>query len=214
MTTQTDEDVNHVSLCIDNGWPRDIQHCHQHTRAYYHTRHKLVKIGDLILRGNTLVIPQAMRNQVINNIHDGHLWQNKCLARARGHVYWQKMTSQIINKVASCSSCQMCQRRDPPFSLLENEKANAPWQETGSVIFKLAGDNYLIVVDYFSGFPDNLKLKTTTSSSITAALKTLFARYGITQVTISGNAPNFTSHDILQFYNAFNWATFNWGSFD
>ena len=198
MTTQTDEELKHVSHYNDNGWPRDIQHCNQHTRAYYHIRHELVKVGDLILRGNALVMSQAMRNYVLNCIHDGHFRQNKNLAHARGHVYWPGKTNQFNNKVASSSPCQMYQRRNPLLLLLEHEKPNAPWQKIGSHVFTNAGDKYLITVDCFSGFPVVLELKSTTSSSIIAALKTLFARYRFPQVMISDNAPNFISHDNLQ----------------
>ena len=72
MATRTGEELNYVSHYIDNRWPCDIEHCNQHTRAYYHIRHEFVKTGDIILRKNALVIPQAVRKHVLNCIHDGH----------------------------------------------------------------------------------------------------------------------------------------------
>ena len=40
IATRTEEELNHASRYIYNGRTHDIQHCNQHTRAYYHTRHK------------------------------------------------------------------------------------------------------------------------------------------------------------------------------
>ena len=40
IATRKEEELNHVLRYIDNGGTHDIQHCNQHTRAYYHTRHE------------------------------------------------------------------------------------------------------------------------------------------------------------------------------
>ena len=52
------------------------------------------------------------------------------------------------------------------------------------------GQTYLLVNDYFSHFPEVIRLTTTTSSKIITSLKSLFTRHGIPEEVISDNVPN------------------------
>ena len=54
-----------------------------------------------------------------------------------------------------------------------------PWEEVGADLFQLRGVTYLLVVDYFSNFPELIKLTSTTAPSVINALKAVFARHGI-----------------------------------
>lgn len=78
-----------------------------------------------------------------------------------------------------------------------------PWQMIGSDLFVLKGDTYLLVVDYYSRFPEVIKLSSTVSTSIIAALKTLFARYGIPEILRSDNGPQYSSEEFAQFMKSY-----------
>ena len=54
-----------------------------------------------------------------------------------------------------------------------------PWQVVGSDMFTLRNTQYLLVVVYFSRYPEIVKLPSITSMDVITALKTMFARYGI-----------------------------------
>ena len=58
---------------------------------------------------------------------------------------------------------------------------------------------YLVIIDYFSRFPEVIKLKSTTSRSIIDTLKTIFARYGIPEVVRSDNVPQYSSVEFAEF---------------
>ena len=70
-----------------------------------------------------------------------------------------------------------------------------PWQRVGSDLFVLNGTNYLLVVDYFSRFPEIVRLRETTSSAVIKALRKLFARYGVPETVVSDNGPQYSSHE-------------------
>ena len=57
----------------------------------------------------------------------------------------------------------------------------------------------MLVVDYFSRFVEISKLTTTSSSSIITVLKPIFARYGIPEIMISDNGPQYESWEMKQF---------------
>ena len=67
-------------------------------------------------------------------------------------------------------------------------------EKVGSDLFELAGITYLLVVDYFSRYPEVIKLTSTTSKSIITALKSIFSRYGVPQVLMSDNRPQYDSY--------------------
>ena len=50
-----------------------------------------------------------------------------------------------------------------------------PWQKVGPDLFQLQGDLYHLVVDYYSRFPDVVKLPSTTAPRVVMALKAIFA---------------------------------------
>uniref|UniRef100_A0A803JEM9 Integrase catalytic domain-containing protein n=1 Tax=Xenopus tropicalis TaxID=8364 RepID=A0A803JEM9_XENTR len=60
------------------------------------------------------------------------------------------------------------------------------------------GHAFLLIVDYFSKYPEILKLPDKTSHSIIAKLKSVFARHGIPKEMVSDNMP-FSSREIPSF---------------
>lgn len=44
-----------------------------------------------------------------------------------------------------------------------------PWEKVGADLFKLQGTTYLVVIDYFSWYPEILKISNTMTKSIIGA---------------------------------------------
>ena len=59
------------------------------------------------------------------------------------------------------------------------------------------------MVDYFSRYPEVQALNSTTSSSITKALKNIFSQFGIPEVVISGNGPQYASNEFAEIAKAY-----------
>ena len=70
-----------------------------------------------------------------------------------------------------------------------------PWQRVGTDLFQLNGTNFLIIIDYFSRYPDVVKLRGTTSRDVIEILKSTFARHGIPETVVSDNGPQFSSQE-------------------
>ncbi|KAL5471335.1 hypothetical protein EMCRGX_G029439 [Ephydatia muelleri] len=94
---------------------------------------------------------------------------------------------------------RMGQFKDPTaqqsnsFAFLDGLKImNSPTH--GRDLFLLKGCTYLLVVVYFSRYPEVIQLATTTSSKVIGALKSVFARHGIPEEVVSDNGPQFVSY--------------------
>ena len=56
-----------------------------------------------------------------------------------------------------------------------------------------------MVCDYWSGFIEVERLQSTTTSADSKALKITFARYGVSNVLVTDNGPQFSSAEFLAF---------------
>ena len=66
-------------------------------------------------------------------------------------------------------------------------------------LFELKGQSYLILVDYYSRWIETVHLKQTTSVAVMEHCKSIFARFGIPEVVLSDNGPQFSSRELLKF---------------
>jgi len=62
-----------------------------------------------------------------------------------------------------------------------------PWEKIAIDIFDFDNKQYLITVDYFSGFFEINQLSNLKSVTIINILKTHFGRYGLPQILVSDN---------------------------
>ena len=88
--------------------------------------------------------------------------------------------------------------------MIPAELPEYPWQKIGTDLFYHKGATYLLAVDYFSRYPEIQKLSSTTSHSIIEALKTVFSRFGIPEVVISDNGPQYFSQEFMEFARSYN----------
>ena len=103
------------------------------------------------------------------------------------------MTTDIKAKVASCDHCkefQASRRKEP---LLTTPLPARPWQKVAADLCQHQGQQYLILVDYYSRFIELAHMTTTTSAQVVGQMKGVFARWGIPEELVTDNGPQFTA---------------------
>lgn len=80
---------------ILNGWPTERADVPEEIREYFEYNNELGIHGDIILRGERIIIPKLMRKNILHKIHDGHIGIEGCTKRARESMFWPGMTSDI-----------------------------------------------------------------------------------------------------------------------
>uniref|UniRef100_A0A147BN06 RNA-directed DNA polymerase n=1 Tax=Ixodes ricinus TaxID=34613 RepID=A0A147BN06_IXORI len=189
--------TSRVMEYCSTGWP-SVKTLPPEVRRYFEIAGELSIVQGLLFKGNRLVVPPVLRNEVLDNIHTGHQGVARCRARAREAVWWPDIGVHIENFVRRCPTCRE-ERKPGAAPLLQTPLPERPWEVIGMDLFSFEGDNYLVVVDYFSRFFELVKLRTTTTKDITKALRPMFARFGTPDVIRSDNGPQFASADFKSF---------------
>lgn len=199
-----DEDIVCKELkrfCLE-GWPIKDQ-LSSMLKPYWSERGELTVVHNLLLRGSRIVIPSAMRLEVLDRIHEGHQGITKCRARAKTAVWWPGLSREIQDLVSNCRVCARNQeiKAEP---LMPTTFPDRPWQVVATDLFELPKATYLLVVDYFSRYVEVANVtKSQTSGEIIKKLKEIFARHGIPEQLRSDNGPQYASAEFAQF--AKNW---------
>ena len=152
----------------------------------------------MLMRGDRIVIPTCLQQDILSRIHQGHQGIVKCRLRARTSVWWPGISQDISNMIENCNPCcKNFQIRSEP--MISSVLPQHPWEKIGTDLFELKGNSYLLLVDYFSRFIEVVKLSSTTTKSVVAAMKPIFARYGIPEIVVSDNGPQYSSQEFQNF---------------
>ena len=73
-----DQDLNKLKDVIFKGWPEYRKQCPQELWDYWTFRCDLVIEYGLILKGDRIIIPEALRSKVLEAIHTGHQMPTSC----------------------------------------------------------------------------------------------------------------------------------------
>ena len=77
-------------------------------------RNELSAIGKLVLRGTRMVIPNALREQILTLGHDGHPGIVSIKSRLRTMKNWPGIYREIEKFCRSCYGCQLVSQQTKP----------------------------------------------------------------------------------------------------
>jgi len=191
-----DEICSQVMKFCRNEWPR--KRVNGLLSSYWKERGSLIINNNLLMYNDRIVIPQTLQKETLMKIQEGHQGIERCRMRVRASVWWPGVSRAVEDFVKRCSECAKVTPvvREP---LMTTPLPDYPWQVVGSDLFENNKEHYLIVVDYFSRYPEVVRLGTTTFSAVITTLKGVFFRYGIPEVLRTDNGPQYESQRFLEF---------------
>ena len=195
MLQERDDDICRVTQQTLHGWmegPRALE-------DYFSVRHDLSVVhlssGPLLLYRNRLVVPQSIRSEMLNKLHnDGHFGLSKCRQRADQSVWWPGISEDLKRHVSQCQFCQINSPQQHRETLIPTPVPSSVWSHIACDICHYNGYDYLVTVDLLSRYLEIQRLTRLTSSTVVERLKTLFARHGIPDIVTSDGGTQFTSH--------------------
>ena len=72
---------------------------------YFRIRDKLTVQGDLVFKGQQVVVPASLQKELMEVTHATHIRIEGCIRRARDILYWPRMSAEIKDFVSKCDVC-------------------------------------------------------------------------------------------------------------
>ena len=195
-----DPELQALQEVIRNGFPDAKVELPELVRPYWPVRERLSVDDGLAVCGCRLIIPGALRRQVLESLHDGHLGRERTKARARQIVFWPGLDRDIENVTRNCRKCQRELPSQQKETLAHRPPAARPFQHLNIDLAEHAGNKYLVAVDGFSGwrFVEPLG-KSAPTRRLTGALRSIFCRVGVPDTIWTDGGPQFTSSSFRLF---------------
>ena len=189
VETLRDRTLVKLRARLRHGWPAHKSSTHPDLQPFWPFRDEIHVENDLLFWGERLIIPRSQRKELLLKLHEGHPGASKCKARASLSMYWPNMGQDIEDTVAACPTCATYTQNDSKEPMVPHEVPHRPWSKIGGDIFEFGGKSYLVIVDYYSKYPEVVQLVSKTAQEVITKLKAVFARYGIPDAFVSDNMP-------------------------
>ena len=187
---------------IQQGWPESKTEVPPAVQAYFDFRDELTIQDQLVFKGPRIIIPGALRREMMSMVHASHIGIEGCIQRAWDSLYWPRMNSDLKEYIGKCDICLSHRAVPGRESLLQHEIPERPWAKIGVDLCELKGRTLLVVCDYYSNFIEVENIRTATTQGVSRILKNLFSRYGVPDVVILDNGPQFSSSKFADFARA------------
>ena len=195
--TQRNATLSRVYQYAITGWNKPSDDT---LMPFYTRRNEITIQNGCLMWGIRVIIPTKFQQKVLDTLHASHLGVVKMKGIARSYVWWPGIDKEIENITKSCDGCSKIQNNPSKVSLHPWEWPSSPWQR---IHIDFAGpflnQNFLIMVDAHSKWPEVFPMKKITTSTTIEILRTVFARNGIPEQIVSDNGPQFTSREFEKF---------------
>jgi hypothetical protein len=146
----------------------------------------------IMLDNRRIVIPDSATSSVLKTLHQAHGGLEKTRILASQLYFWPNMYSDIKSMIQKCKPCQALRPAlQKPTMVQTRSDTLKPMQEVASDLFSHEGQDYLIMVDRYSGFVTSDLLHKTTSSAIINKLSQWFNLLGWPQSIRTDGGPQF-----------------------
>lgn len=196
---EEDAALQRVKYYAINGWPHHKSNVGSDVKQYWSIRHDIFVHKNVLFYKKRLLIPESLRAEFLELIHQTHQGVVSCKKRAQESIYYPGIMSDIEKTVLSCATCQMYGRTNQKEPLTPHKPPELPWEKIGIDFMMLGQFDFLVIVDYYSKFAVVNKLSSKTAASVISSLKNVFAMYGIPLEIFSDNGPPFNSREIHDF---------------
>ena len=186
---------NVKEFVLRDHWPETAK---KEYSSYYFERHSFSVVDNILLYAGRLVIPSVLRKEMLDRLHQGHQGIVKTRGFARSTVWWPGLSKDIATLVQCCPECELY-RREHPQPLIPTPTPRKEWTQVASDLFEWQGENYLLIIDYFSRWFEICHLSSISSAAVINGCKSIFARMGIPENLHSDKGVQFMSKEFAQF---------------
>lgn len=176
--------------------------CPRHLDAYRLVYDELsVTQKGILLRGQRIVVPSGLRQQIMQLAHLGHqgIVRTKSLIRSR--VWFPGIDKAVEAMIKRCRECQAVTDRPTYEPLKPSELPSGPWRVVAGDFFGPMADGRYWFVNYdeYSRWTTVDDVSSCSFDQVKQVLETIFSLIGSSHVYKSDNGSPFQSYQFAEF---------------
>lgn len=141
--------INYIIM----GFPQNCQEMPSNLHQYFKYMKELSTQNGFVFKGHRILIPSAIRNEILERLHYAHNGIEMTTKLARDSVFWPGITNNIRNVVSKCEACHQYSANIPKLPMMSIKLPNLPFEIISMDIMKLEINgkkhNFLITVDHY-----------------------------------------------------------------
>ena len=113
--------LQELRLMTQHGWPANRSDVPPYLLPYFDIQDELVVQGMIVFKGHQLVVPAALRKEMMAATHNSHIGIEACICCERESLYWPRMTVELKEYIEHCDVClahRNQQERSPSHSMI------------------------------------------------------------------------------------------------
>ena len=206
-TESNNDDVfNELKSHIHNGW-QNYKSMSDQMQSYKNVKDELYVCDDIIMRGDRIVVPCTLTNNLLHAAHESHQGMTRTKQRLRELYWWPHMDKQVDDLVKQCTTCKSNDKSvKSGFAPLTPVKyPDKAWSKLSMDIvgpFERGPNECrfaITLIDYHSKWPEICFTSTVTSSKCIEFLKQVFSREGFPDEIITDHGVQFMSNEFESF---------------
>lgn len=198
--TDRDSTLQRVIGFIKHGWPRAAPSESFH--PYFSRKNELYSEHNCVMWGYRLVVPPGAQNEVLRELHSGHMGIIKMKSLARSYVWWPGLDKDLERIARECEACLQCSNSPAKADLIPWTWTKGPWQRLHlDFLGPFQGKTFIIAVDSHSKWVEVIQADGYSASKVIDHLDEMFSRFGLPFEIVTDNGPPFTSFEFKDFLN-------------
>ena len=178
---------------VSAGAPDAIEEWDDKIKPFHQHRQSLVVAGPVVLLHDRPVIPQPLRQEVLEHLHSGHAGVSTMFARASSTLYWPGYRADITRYRATCRTCDRVAPSNPSEPPTFPDQPAYPFHSVCADFFTINNKNYLAVTDRYSNWLSIFQLQKDDSENVIKTLREYSTQFGIPAILSTDGAFVFTS---------------------
>ena len=153
-----------------------------------------------LVKRHQIVIPCALRERILQQVHIGHFGIVKMKNLAQGYCWWPNMNKDIENLFKNCYECNL-HMINPPKSNLHNwEPTTSPFERVHlDFAGPFRGKMFFLYVDCYSKWPEVNIVRDITAETTIQKCQEIFPIFGLPENIIADNGRTFESSKFKDF---------------
>ena len=156
---------------------------------------------DLIIKGEQIIIPESLQNNIIQIAHEGHQGVVKTKQWIKDTMWFPGINKRVQEHIECCLPCQAATDLQIKEPIKSSELPGRPWSQLCTDLYGplTTGEYLLVVQDMYSRYPVVEVIHSTKAGPIIAALDRAFSAFGIPDTSGSDNGPPYNSQEFKAF---------------